>query len=303
MRHVAILTDTPGWHGVRLRRAFRARGVEAKYVSLAQCRFDLAGGGLGMHIPGFERRLPEAAFVRAIPAGTFEQVTLRLSVLHALREAGVPVYNDARAIEKSVDKAMTSFLLARHGIATPPTWVTESTVQARKILLAETGRGHDLIVKPLFGSQGEGLVRLTAGDALPDGASFNHVYYLQRYVGAAEGDWHDWRVFVVGGRALAAMVRRGRSWISNFAQGASCETSLIEPEFARLAVAATTAVGADYAGVDIIRDRRGRAYVLEVNSIPAWKGLQSVANVDIAAALVDDLVTRRMPTAMQVARC
>ena len=67
-----------------------------------------------MAIPGFEGQLPDAAFVRSIAAGSFEQVTLRLSLLHALRELGVAIYNDARAIEKSVDKAMTSFVDPEH---------------------------------------------------------------------------------------------------------------------------------------------------------------------------------------------
>ena len=70
-------------------------------------------------------------FVRAIAGGSFEEVTRRLGVLHALRELGVPVWNDARAIERCVDKSMTSFLLARAGLPTPPTWAVEGADAAR----------------------------------------------------------------------------------------------------------------------------------------------------------------------------
>src|SRR6202007_1298930 len=119
--------------------------------------------------PGFERRPPDAVFVRSIEAGTFEQVTLRLSGLHALRELGVPVYNDARAIERSVDKSMTTFLLRRHGIPTLPTWVTERGSVARGALMRDAARRKELVVKPLFGSQGKGLQRLAAGSAIPAG--------------------------------------------------------------------------------------------------------------------------------------
>ena len=157
---IAIFTDAAGWHGRQLKRAAKARGIEANYVSLSDCYFDLSQRH-GVFIPGFESQLPDAAFVRAIPAGSFEQVTLRLSLLHALRKLGMVIYNDARAIEKSVDKAMTSFLLHRSGIATPLTWVTEQSAIARRIMLKATASGHELVMKPLFGAQGEGLVRLS----------------------------------------------------------------------------------------------------------------------------------------------
>ena len=135
---VAIVTDDPGWHGARLRRAFKARGVDAQYVSLTQCRLDIGCGKLPVRMPGFDAALPDAVFVRGVPGGSLEQVIVRLDVLHALRELGVPVYNDARAIERSVDKAMTSFLLRLRGLPTPPTWVTENIADARAIVLRET---------------------------------------------------------------------------------------------------------------------------------------------------------------------
>ncbi len=294
MMRVAIMTDIAGWHGARLRRAFKARGVQAKYVSFTQCAFDLSNRRRPVVLPGFADTWPDAVFVRAIPAGSFEQVTLRLSVLHALRDLGVVVFNDARAIERSVDKAMTSFLLQRAGVASPPTWVTESSVQARRRLLAETARGHDVVAKPLFGSQGQGLVRLGAGADLPQPSEYAGVYYLQRYVDRGPTVWQDWRVLVAGDRPIAAMLRHGKSWISNVAQGARCEPVELTAELGDLACAATRAVGADYAGVDIVRDREGLLQVLEVNSIPAWKGLQSVTGFDVAQCLVDDLLSRKL---------
>lgn len=72
-----------------------------------------------MDIPGFDGGLPDGVFVRAISAGTLEQITFRLGILHALRESGVRVWNDARAIERCVDKSMTTFLLDKAGVPTP----------------------------------------------------------------------------------------------------------------------------------------------------------------------------------------
>ena len=114
------------------------------------------------------------------------------------------------------------------------------------------------------------------------------LYYLQRYVDSGEGQWHDHRVFVIQGKAVAAMVRHGASWVNNVALGGRCEPIALSGELIELAEAASKAVDIDYCGVDIIRDQSGKAYVLEVNSIPAWKGLQGVVNIDIAQALVDD---------------
>jgi RimK family alpha-L-glutamate ligase len=289
---VAILTDQPGWHGRELQRAFRVRGVQTSFASLSDCRLDLEGSQARVHVPGFGTHLPDAIFVRSIEAGTFEQVTLRLSVLHALQELGVPVYNDARAIERSVDKAMTTFLLRRHGIPTLPTWVTERESVARSILMREAAQGKELVVKPLFGSQGKGLQRLAGGAAVPSEEQIHGVWYLQHFLNCGDGNWHDWRVMVAGGRPVAAMLRRGRSWVTNVARGARVEAVDPQGELARLAVEATTAVGADYAGVDLMRDAHGRWLVLEVNSIPAWRGLQAVAPVRIADALAADLVDR-----------
>lgn len=294
MRRVAIFTDEAGWHGARLREALRARGIEARYVHPAKCRIDLRAGVHGIVMPGFERALPDGVFVRGIPGGSLEQITLRLDVLHTLAEFGVPVYNDARAIERSVDKARTSLLLARAGIPTPPTWVTEDPNHARRIVLRETAKGGELVVKPLFGSMGRGLSRLACGMDIPDASSVAGVWYLQRYLPPDGDGWRDWRVLVAGKQVVAAMIRRGRSWINNVAQGARCTPAPVDEAMRRLAIGAVEAVGMDYAGVDVMRDDQGRFSVIEVNSIPAWKGLQRVTPFDIAARLVDDFVQRRL---------
>ncbi len=288
---IALFTDDPGWHGERLARAFARRGYQARPVALADCRVDLEAGGVV--IPGFEDGLPDAAFVRGVSGGSLEQVVLRLDFLHVLPALGVPVYNPARAIEKSVDKAMTSLLLKLAGVPTPATWAMESEAQARSLLMGECARGQELVLKPLFGSQGKGLRRLASPADLPPAEACQGVYYLQRYVGPAAG-WEDYRVLVVGGAARAAMTRRGATWINNVAQGAACAPAPGDPELGRLAEAATRALDMDYAGVDLMRDRSGRLTVLEVNSIPAWRGLQSVTRADIAGLLADDLIDRHL---------
>jgi tetrahydromethanopterin:alpha-L-glutamate ligase len=288
---IALFVDQPEGHARRLVKAFAARGVEALPISLSRCGFR-TGRSHGLIMPGFETALPGGAFVRQIAAGSFEQVTMRLGLLHALRELGVRVYNDARVIERCVDKSMTSFLLHRRNIPTPRTWAVESPDEARKVVRAEARAGRPLVLKPLFGSQGRGLRLIGSVDALPPPEEMAGVFYLQRYVAGPAAGWRDWRVFVVGERAVAAMIRYGVEWRTNAAQGARCEGVPATGEIAALAVAAAGAVGAGYAGVDIIADARGRLHVLEINSMPAWKALQQVTRTDIAEALVDDFLSR-----------
>jgi tetrahydromethanopterin:alpha-L-glutamate ligase len=290
---VAIFADETGWHTRQLQAALRARGAEGRCVDLADCRIDTAASWHGLVIPGFGRELPDAAIVRGIAGGSFEQVTVRLGVLHALRELGVPVYNDARAIERSVDKAMTSLLLHAAGVPTPPTWAMESPAQAQRLVTRESAAGRALVLKPLFGSQGKGLQRIGRVDGvhvpLPDLAAFGNLAYLQRYV---ESPGFDWRVLVVGGRAVAAMRRCSEHWIHNVKQGAKVEPAALTPELAALAERAAAALQMDYAGIDLLPTADG-PQVLEVNGVAAWQGLQRVTGFNIAAALVADLIDRK----------
>jgi len=301
MTRIAIMTDETGWHTRQLQAALRARGAVGRCIDLADCHIATTHAWHGLAIPGFGRELPDAALVRGIAGGSFEQVTKRLGVLHALRALGVPVYNDARAIERSVDKSMTSLLLHAAGIPTPPTWATESAAEARRIAMREGAAGHALVLKPLFGSQGKGLQLVGEVDgvhhAIPDlGDGYGALAYLQRFVPAATDPGFDWRVLVVGGRALAAMRRVSTHWIHNVAQGARCEPQPLAhgdgPALARLAEAAAHALDMDYAGVDLLPGPDG-IQVLEVNGVAAWRGLQGVTREPIARALVDDLLDRK----------
>lgn len=285
---IAIFTDQSDWHTRRLTAACQTRGIAPVVASLRRCAFVLDGRGPGVEVPGFAGALPDAALVRTIAAGTFEQVTLRLGILHALEALGVPVINDARTIERCVDKSMTSFLLHRAGIPTPTTLVSEDVDAAQRWLDATPG---ERVQKPLFGSQGRGLARFGRDDPWPPVEAYAGVRYLQRFVGR-DKDWHDFRVIVVGGRPVAAMRRHGRSWITNVRKGARCEAVALTERLAAQSQAAAAAVGADYAGVDLIEDDCGALLVLEVNSMPAWKGLQSVASCDIAGAIIDHLLKR-----------
>src|SRR6202042_2069109 len=100
--------------------------------------------------------------VRGLPRGSLEQVIFRMDVLHLLAEQHrVRCVNGPRALERTIDKSWAGALLAAAGVPTPPTIVCERRDDA---LRAFTELGGDVIVKPLFGAMGNGIVRVSDRD-------------------------------------------------------------------------------------------------------------------------------------------
>lgn len=287
---ILLITGRIDRHARELIKAFGNVGAEVHTAGLAEIGFD-TGSASGLAIPHFGGSLPDAVCVRTMDAGSFEQVTRRLGVLHALTRLAVLVSNDARAIENCVDKSMTSFLLARAALPSPRSYAVESRTEAARILAGEDG---PMVLKPLFGAQGKGLKLLGTADDLPAAEEIaGGVYYLQRFAGVeTAGRWSDVRILVSAGRAVASMRRQAASWITNVKQGAEPLPMPPDGDLEALAVAATEAVGGDFCGVDLLRDEAGRAQIIEVNSMPAWTGLKKATGCDLAAIRARDLLAR-----------
>jgi RimK family alpha-L-glutamate ligase len=187
---------------------------------------------------------------------------------------------------------MTSFLLDQAGILTPPTWVGNDVHQAYSFIRRELAMGHKVVAKPLFGSQGKNLQLITTAEDVTNFKVYNNIYYLQRFIQTGNERACDWRVFVIGDEVIASMKREGMDWISNVANGGKCYSAVINDQFIDISKAAVRAVNMHYAGVDVMQDLDGRLWVTEVNSIPAWKGLESVNNVVVADVLVEDFINK-----------
>jgi len=293
---IVLFGDGRDWHGKSLLRAFKRRGIQPVVAPLAVCGFSTETA-TGLAIPGLGDHRPEGAFVRFIPGGSFEQVTLYLGLLHALRELGVTVWNDARAIERCVDKSTTTFFLQKAGLPTPRSFAGVDRSAAEEIVARLAADGHRLVEKPLFGAQGNGLRLIAAPADLSPPEDVNGVYYLQEFVPAPDDRYQDWRLFVCAGRVVAAMIRHGESWITNIKQGARAKAAIASQDLSDLAVRAAAAVGADYAGVDVIQAPDGRFLVLEVNSMPAWNGLQRVTSLRLSDHVVDAFLEAALPPA------
>ncbi|MFD1121344.1 RimK family alpha-L-glutamate ligase [Methylophilus flavus] len=293
MKIVTIFTDevaqAGGWHGQALAQAFARQGWQAHMVCLDSCHVSIVDQRVQVHIPGLSQPSP-IAFVRGVAAGSTQQIITRMNILHTLQRQGMTIYNHARAIETTVDKSLTTQLLAEHGIATPNTWVCEYRQVAHPLMQQALDNGKTLVIKPLFGSQGKGvrLIEHTRQFALPQDMFVDGVYYLQEKIDCGINQ-HDYRVFVVNGEPVAVMRRQGDDWLHNVARGARC-TASDEADVAEIGVKAANAIGINYAGVDIMRDKHGKLWVIEVNSIPAWRGLQTITDLNIADILVADLL-------------
>ena len=288
---IALISDAPGWHCEQLQEAFAAHQCEVKIVALNDCTISTQSESY-IQLPGFTDCLPDGVFVRGVPAGSLESVVFHLDILHGLARLGVHVYNDAQMIERSVDKAMTSFLLKNSGIATPPTWVTVDYRKACAIVQRLADNDQAVVLKPLFGSQGKDLQLIHNVSELPElDEAQPRVYYLQQFIENSKP--YDWRVFVVGDQVVSAMQRQGCGWVNNAAQGAECRHVIIDDEASALAIQAMHAVGLFYGGVDLISDTNNTMQVIEINSIPAWKSLQSVSSVNVAEYIVDHFMATR----------
>lgn len=228
-----------------------------------------------------------ALIVRTIPTGSLEQIVFRMNALHRLENLGVKVVNSASAIERTVDKYYTSFLLEDAGIPTPRTVVTEDFQAA----LAACIELKDVILKPLFGSEGKGMARIsdeeTAYRVLRAWELNRYIYYIQEYVPHFE---RDIRAFVVGDRVVAAMLRTGKGWKTNYSKGAGVEPIALSAEMEELALRSTRLLQLDYAGVDLMPSEEGKTYVIEINSIPGWRGLQKTTEQSIADRIIDQVL-------------
>ena len=283
----AIVGSGRGWHTIELQRALSERGIHSDLMPITRMQ---AGVAIQPYLSSRDLDLDsyEAALVRIIPRGSLEQIIFRMDALHLLEERGVRVLNTAKAIEQTVDKYYTSGLLALAGLPTPRTIVCERSDAA---LEAFVTLGSDVVVKPLFGSMGLGLVRVDNEDlayrVFKALELERAVFYLQEFV---PHDGRDIRAFVLGDRVLASMERFSASWRTNFARGAECRSVHLTPVQEELCLLASKAVGTEYAGVDLLPASSGEVFILEVNGIPGWKGLQATGEIDIAAEIVNYLV-------------
>lgn len=287
--HLVALVSGRGWHVIDLQRAAAGMGVRLECASFPSLVGSVGQGESPVRAGPLDLSAVDGVLVRMMPPGSLEQVVFRMDALLSLEALGVPVLNPPRAIETAVDKYWALARLERAGLPVPPTWVGESPADA-EAAFAELG--GDVIIKPLFGAEGRGLMRVTdpelARRACRTLGRLGAVLYLQRYL---PNPGHDLRAFVLGDRVLGAIRRHAPEgdWRTNVAVGGRAEAIALDAAAESLAMRAARAVGARLAGVDLLPTNAGDLVVIEVNAVPGWKALSAATGVDVASALLDDL--------------
>jgi ribosomal protein S6--L-glutamate ligase/tetrahydromethanopterin:alpha-L-glutamate ligase len=283
-----IGADKEEWHIKRLLKEFRKKGTEVYLLPIT--RFKSSIGTIPkISVRGYSIDDYDAVIVRRIPGGTAEQVFYRMDALHRLEEMGVKVFNPSRSIEKAVDKYYTSALLEEEGINTPSTIVTESFREAMKSFKE---LGGDIVVKPLFGSLGMGITRISNEDvayrvfrALE---MSNSVYYVQEFI---PHGCMDIRVFIIGNEVVASMKRVSVNWKTNISSGGKAQKYKPSEKIKEICIRASGKLGIEYTGVDVII-HSDEVYVIELNSTPGWRGLQSVTEIDITKKVVEHVLSK-----------
>jgi len=286
---MGIMTrDGTGWCSTQLRKALDKKNIKPACFGYRQ-------------IIGRVNYTPEASvneieilkdldalITRPIGRGSLEEIIFRMNLLHKLERSGLLIINPPLAIERSVDKYCSLTLFQEQNIPVPRTAVTESFDEALKCFHE---LGEDVIVKPLFGSRGVGTTRITDPDIAARvfrTISFHHgVLYLQEFIPHKNSDI---RAFVIGHRVVASMRRKSESWKNNISLGAKPVSLNLPEELETLAVKTAEVIGCKVAGVDLMVGPNGPV-VIEINSQPGWRGLQSVTKINIADEIISYIVS------------
>ena len=278
---LGVLGNAESWYVADLQRVAQLRGHVCERLEFPRL-VGAAGGSLTTSRHAGENLLSyDAVIVRTMPPGSLEQVVFRMDLLHQLVEGGVLVLNPPRSLECAVDKYLTTAKLARVGLPVPETIVCEGFDEA---LEAYHTLGGDVVVKPLFGSEGRGIVRVSDPDlaqrVFRTLERIDSVLYLQRFV---RHPGYDIRVLILDGKVLGSMKRISTTdFRTNVSRDAHTEVHLptsTEIDFAQRSVVCT---GATLAGVDLLYDELGQLFVIEVNAVPGWRAFARTTGVDVA---------------------
>jgi tetrahydromethanopterin:alpha-L-glutamate ligase len=286
----AVLASPDSWYA---RDLTRAAGSDHELAVLpfsevsasVPCPLSPVPCSLSIHSGGRDLRQFDAVLVRTMPPGSLEQVVFRMDCLGRYEAAGGVVINPARAIEAAVDKFLTTAKLRAAGLLTPRTICCQTADDA---MVAFEQLGGDVVLKPLFGSEGRGITRLNDDNlalrAFKMLTQLGAVLYLQEFI-SHEG--HDIRLLLIGERVLAMRRVNQLDWRTNISRGATAESFTPDDSLIELARRAAAAVGAPLAGVDVLPGKDGRLYTIEVNAVPGWKGLAKALRVDVARLVLD----------------
>ena len=202
----------------------------------------------------------------------------------------VPVINKFDVARKCGNKLFLSLLLKKHDVPTPKTYFSFSADAARENIEKV---GYPLVLKPVVGSWGRGVMPLKDKDTvdailelreLTDG-THDRIFYLQELINRPP---RDIRVITVGDQAIAAMYRKSSGGFkTNIALGADAELCEITKEMEDVCAKASNAVGGGILGMDLMEDEKKGLVVHEVNNTVEFKGLTKVSKKNIPKEMIE----------------
>lgn len=276
-----IITPKPEDPEVKiLSKEFEKRGYNVKYFVPSTIKVKIK---MSHFQEQFEELDPFAALVRGFGAAPTQKIFFRLDLLNAIEEYGIKLINSRESLEIASDKFLTSIYLERYKIPTPKTIICENPNDA---IEAFEELGGDIVLKPLFGSKGVGIIRINdkgfAENVIHTLSQLNEIFYLQEFI---EHYNRDIRILVLGNKAIAGMYRVSDNWKTNIHAGARMEPLELTEELKTLAIKTAKITKTEIAGVDIVESENG-LLVLEVNSIPGFTALQKVTDINLAEEIV-----------------
>jgi RimK family alpha-L-glutamate ligase len=282
--HLVVLASAESWYLNDLRRAAAGRH-EISSVDFGDLVSTISENQVYVGAKGMNLGDSDAVLVRTMAPGSLEQIVFRMDALGQLAASGLSIINPPRAIEAAVDKYLTTARLAAAGLPVPCTIACQT---AEEGMAAFEMLGGDVVIKPVFGSEGRGIMRLVdaavARQAFQAIARLGGLLYVQQFI---PHDGFDIRVLVIGQRMFAIRRRNDSDWRTNVSRGAIAEPTELTGEMATMARQAADAIGAPIAGVDLLPGRDGRLYAIEVNAVPGWKALAAALDIDIARAVLE----------------
>ena len=278
------------WHSRRLLAACARRGA-AVAIDPAELAPRVGDDGFSVRAGRTEvSALDAVLLVRGL--GRAGDGDVQFECYRELEESGALVANRIDALLAAQDKLRTSFLLSRIGVPTPPCAVA----QTRRATLDALAWLGEAIAKPIAGSLGEGVELASANRAgrkkVLERLERDGAVYLQGWV---PNPGRDLRMFVVGRKVAGSIERVAQDGaiVANVARGAEVRPIRRDPEIEEMAVAATRALGLDWAGVDVVRGPRG-PQVIEVNGNPSWQGILEATGEDMAEPIAEHVLARAL---------
>lgn len=288
-----ILTDPEDWTATAFLKTIEKRGANALPINLSTLSASISGSDFSIFDADLKALELDAILVRDVGISfALEQISFKFDLLRQF-ENSMTVMNSPTAIQNAANKFFSFYLFKLARLHIPRTMVT-SELEVAKKTIEKIGSA---VIKPIFGSQGKGIIKLERSQPeselsskLTELLKERGVLYLQEFV---PNPGRDIRVFVVGEEAIGAIYRvsRSGSFISNLSQGATPVKCELTEEMRELAISAAKAVGADFAGVDLIEGEEG-LFLLEVNATPSGKGIKLACGIDVTGRIVDRLFER-----------